>query len=86
MSARGRFALAGAAGRFVWSARRHWQNLPADRRGRLQALMQKSRGRPGALSPAERNELAQLVRELELGRLIRDAATTAAPRRGFGRR
>jgi hypothetical protein len=77
VSARGRLGLAQAAGRFVWSARRQWQELPPDRRRRLQDLMRRSRGRPSALTAAERRELGALVRELELARLVRDAAASS---------
>lgn len=86
MSARGRLGLAQAAGRFVWSARRQWQDLPADRRRRLQELLRRSRGRPSALTAAERRELGALMRELELGRLVRSAAATAAAEGRFRRR
>ncbi len=90
MSARGRLGAAQAAGRFVSSARRQWQELPPARRARLQELLRRSHGRPSGLSAGERRELAALVRELELGRLVRDAATdaavTAGRRRGFGRK
>jgi hypothetical protein len=78
VSARGRLGLAQTAGRFVWSARQRWQELPPDRRRRLQELLRRSRGRPSALTAAERRELAALVRELELGRLVRDAAASSA--------
>jgi hypothetical protein len=86
MSARGRLGLATAAGRFLVSARQQWQDLPPDRRRRLQTLLRKSRGRPSGLSAAERGEIAQLVKELELARLVRDAAVNAGTERRFGRR
>jgi hypothetical protein len=69
--------MAETASRFVWSARRQWQDLPPERRRRAQELLRRSRGRPSALSPAERSELTSLIRELDLGRLVRDAATSS---------
>jgi hypothetical protein len=81
-----RLGIASMAGRFVWSAAQRWRALPARRRGRLQALLRKSGGRPSQLSASERRELGELVRELELLDLVRGAAMDAAPPRGRLRR
>jgi hypothetical protein len=74
----GPLGVALAVGQTAWAARQHWQTVPADRRERLQTLVRRSGGRPSNLSPAERQELGRLVRELELGRFARQAATDAA--------
>jgi hypothetical protein len=73
-------------GQFAWAAGRQWRALPADRRDRLQALLRQSATRPASLSPVERQELSQLMRELELGPLVRRVATDAASSRGRFRR
>ncbi|GAC1439874.1 MAG: hypothetical protein NVSMB51_18400 [Solirubrobacteraceae bacterium] len=64
------------------ATRRHLeQTSPADR-ARLQELLRASGGRPGNLSDAERQELRETIKRLELGRLARDlAANTARPGR-----
>lgn len=82
----GRLGLAMTLGRALWGARQNWQAVSPDRRERLQALMRQSGGRPSNLSPAERQELSALVKELRLGEVARGAAMSAAfPRRGFRR-
>jgi len=82
----GRLGLATAVGQFAWAAGRQWRALPADRRERLQALLRQSATRPASLSPADRQELTRLMRELELGPLVRRAATDAASPGGRFRR
>ena len=83
----GPLGLALTVGQAAWATRRHWQAVPAARRERLQALLRQSGGRPSNLSPAERRELSELVRELDLGNIVRQTAmNTAFPRRRFRRR
>jgi hypothetical protein len=82
----GRLGIATAVGQFAWAAGRQWRALPADRRDRLQALLRQSATRPASLSASERQELGQLMRELELGQLARRMATDAASSRGRFRR
>jgi hypothetical protein len=60
------------------TARRHWQSLPGEDRERLQSLLVRSRGKPSNLSRAERRELRALVGSLQLPRLVRDSALSAA--------
>ncbi len=57
---------------------RHWLTIPAEQRSRLQELLRKSRGRPSRLTRAERGELRELVRNLDLARLLRTGAVDAA--------
>jgi hypothetical protein len=82
----GRLGAATAVGQFALSAGRQWRALPAKRRNRLQALLRQSATRPASLSAAERQELTELIRELNLGPLVRQAATDAASSRGRFRR
>jgi len=74
---RARFAA--AAGLFAWSAQRRWRDLPLERRNRLRSLLRRSGGRPSRLSEAERRELLDLVRELHVADIVRDAAVEASP-------
>jgi hypothetical protein len=75
----GPLSLASAVGTAALAAREHWRLLsPAERR-RLAVLLRASRGRVTALSAAERRELSELSRRLELLRLGRRIATSAAP-------
>ncbi len=60
------------------TTRQHWQSLPSEDRERLQDLLRRSRGKPSNLSGAERRELRELVRGLQLPRLVRDAAVNAS--------
>jgi hypothetical protein len=80
----GRMTIAASVGQAAWAVRRQWQELPADRRNRLQALLRQSTGRPSNLSAAERQELRALVGELNLGEVLRDSAMRAS--RGGSRR
>jgi hypothetical protein len=74
----GPVGMALTLGQIAWVVREHWQTIPADRRARLQALLRKAKGRPSNLSDAERVELRELMRGLNLTRLARRSATTAA--------
>lgn len=82
----GRLGVATAVGKFAVAAGRQWRALPADRRDRLQRLLRQSATRPASLSAAERQEMSQLIRELNLGPIARQAATNAATSRGRLRR
>ena len=63
-------------------AKDHWEALkPADR-AELARILKASGGRPGNLSPRDRNELREIVRRLDLGRLGRDLAPLASKHRG----
>jgi hypothetical protein len=64
-------------GQIAWAVRQHWVTLPLDRRRRLAQLLRQSGGSPTRLSRAERRELADLVRELELAGALRRGATNA---------
>ncbi len=81
----GRLTVAAALGQAAWGAKRRWEELPAERRNRLQALLRQSAGRPANLSAAERRELQSILAELKLGEVVRQSASRAA-RRGFLRR
>jgi hypothetical protein len=70
----GRLTVAASLGQAVWAARRQWQALPPERRGRLQALLRQSAGGPSNLSQAERQELRELLGDLNLGDIFRDTA------------
>ena len=53
------------AGKIVLLAREHWHHLePAERR-RLISLVRRGRGRPRNLGPADRAELARLIRKAD---------------------
>jgi hypothetical protein len=82
----GRFGIATAVGQAAWAAGRQWRALPAEKRNRLQALLRQSATRPASLSASERQELSRLVRELDLGPLVRQVATGSASSRGRFRR
>lgn len=58
--------------------RRHWLTIPSEQRTRLAQLLRNSKGRPSNLSRFEREELREIVRQLELGRALRDGAMSAA--------
>lgn len=84
----GRLGVAGVVGQAAWTARRHWRAVPAERRARLQALLRQTGGQPSNLSAAERQELKELLAELDVGGALRSVATSRGVRggRGFGRR
>ncbi len=67
-------------GQAVVVLRDHWQTIPAADRTRLAALVKASRGRPMHLTPQQRNELAAIVRRVDLPGLSRDLAPLAARR------
>lgn len=73
--------MAASVGQAAWATRRQWRALPAERRDRLQALLRQSAGRPANLSAAERQELWALLRELNLGEVLRAGASRASRRR-----
>jgi hypothetical protein len=59
-------------GQALFITRQHWRNAsPADR-ARLTELLRRSKGRPNALSAAERQEALDLARGLRPGKLARD--------------
>lgn len=60
------------------TTRQHWQSIPGEDRARLQTLLRHSRGKPSNLSKAERKELTELVRSLQLPRLARETAMQTA--------
>ena len=61
----------------------HWRNLNADERIRLKHLIVLSRGRPGNLSPGERDEVRDIAAKLDL---TRPGPQARAGRRRRGRR
>jgi len=69
--------VAMTAGQVAWAARQHWVEIPPERRRRLRELLRQSKGDPRRLSPAQRDEMRELVRGLELARLARRAARVA---------
>lgn len=69
------FVLLGQA---VVVLRDHWQSVSAADRARLATLVKASRGRPMHLTPQQRNELAAIVRRVDLPGLSRDLAPLAA--------
>jgi hypothetical protein len=79
-----RLTMAASVGQAGWALLRQWQALPEKRRTRIQGLLRKSGGRPSNLSGAERRELKDLVSELNLGQVARDAIRTSS--RGRSRR
>jgi hypothetical protein len=70
----GRLTIAASLGHAALATRRQWRALPADRRNRLHVLMRQAATGPTNLSPAERQELRELVGELNLGEVLRDSA------------
>lgn len=60
------------------TTRQHWHSIPSEDRARLQRLLRSSHGRPSRLSKAERREVRKLVRALDLPRLVRNSALSAA--------
>jgi hypothetical protein len=65
-----------------WLLAQQWRSLPARDRGRFQALLRKSQGRPSNLSRAERRELMRITKALELPRVMREGLLSLANRRG----
>ena len=64
------------------ATKKHWDRLEPGTRRRVAELVRKSKGRPSNLTPAEKQELRGLVRQLHLVRLGRDLAVVASPLRG----
>lgn len=60
------------------AAQEHWKSIPRKDRARFQSLLRESRGRPSNLSRAQRRELGELVRALQLPALVRSSVLTAA--------
>ena len=58
-------------------ARDHWEKLTPGERAHVAALVRKSRGRPGNLTPDERRDLRRLAAKLDLPALGRDLAPIA---------
>jgi hypothetical protein len=65
-------------GQVAWALRQHWQSSPTDRRDRLAQLLRQAKGNPSRLSASERREFRELVRELNLPRLLRRSAMDVA--------
>jgi hypothetical protein len=76
----GRLTIAASLGQAAWATHRQWQALPAEHRGRLQALARQSAGRPANLSETEHQELRRLIGELNLGEVLRNSAIRATRR------
>ncbi len=74
----GPLGMALTVGQVAWAVREHWRSIPADRRERLAHLLRQAKGNPSRLSVSERRELRELVRELNLPRLLRRSAIDAA--------
>jgi hypothetical protein len=74
----GPLGMALTVGQLAWAVREHWRSIPADRRDRLAVLLRQAKGNPLNLPDADRRELKQLVRELNLPRLLRRSAVDAA--------
>ena len=58
-------------------ARDHWQKLTPGEHAHLVALLRKSHGRPGHLTPGERREVRRLATKLDLPTLGRNLAPVA---------
>lgn len=68
-----------AVAQLALAAKRHLELLEPDERSRLGRLVKASKGRPARnLSPADREELARLVRKLEPARFGRSAVAAVA--------
>lgn len=57
--------------------RDHWQQIPAHERDRLAELLKASKGRPGNLTPGQRDELTSIVKAIDLIAIGRDLAPIA---------
>jgi hypothetical protein len=66
-------------------AREHWSRLTPGERSHLTALVRKSRGRPGNLTPHERQDVRRIAGKLDLPGLGRNLAPFAGRVRGRGR-
>jgi hypothetical protein len=68
------------------TVREHWKAVPSDQRDRLGQLLRQTKGKPSNLSASERRELRELVRALNLPKVLRRSAIAAAlGRRGLRR-
>lgn len=74
-----RFAPMLTAAELAWLASQHVGRLDSSKRRRLIALVRKSRGRPGALSKAERAELSALLVALEPRLFVGSALKKLSP-------
>jgi hypothetical protein len=63
-------------------ARDHWEKLTPGERAHLAALVRKSRGRPGNLTPSERRDVRRLAAKLDVPALGRNLAPVARRLRG----
>jgi hypothetical protein len=63
-------------------ARDHWEKLTPGERAHHAALIKKSRGRPGNLTPRERRDVRRLAVKLDLPALGRNLAPVASGLRG----
>jgi hypothetical protein len=57
--------------------RDHWDKLTPGERAHLAALLRKSHGRPGNLTPGERRDVRRLAAKLDLPILVRNLAPVA---------
>lgn len=53
----------------LYAANEQWRDVADQDRQRFTALIRKSRGLPNNLSPDERREVAEIVRQIDLRRL-----------------
>lgn len=65
------------------AVREHWQRLTPAERARVTALVRKSGGRPGNLTPRERADLKRLARKMDPAGLGRRLAPLGGRRRGL---
>jgi hypothetical protein len=61
------------------ATRRHFAGVDPKARRRAVELVRKSKGRPGNLSPVEKQELRRLVGEMDLWTLSKELAAVASP-------
>jgi hypothetical protein len=54
------------------AANEQWREIAPDEREELRRLVAKSRGRPGNLTPRERERVQQIASQLDLRRLARE--------------
>ena len=64
----------------------HWREMPRVDRRRLGELLRRSKGLPGQLSTAERRELREIVRRIDVKRMGRDLLPFAGRARRRRRR
>ena len=61
------------------ATRRHFEGVDPGARRRAVELVRQSKGRPGNLNAAEKQELRRLVGEMDLWSLSKDLAAVASP-------